>query len=74
MTHDNHGGPARARKQTQDSGANSGADTTTIIDKGMKHHQHLFGSKNDGVGGAKETGGKVNVHDESRGGKSRGSW
>jgi hypothetical protein len=66
MAHDNHGGPARARKQTEDSGKGAHPDTTTVIDKGMKHHQHLFGSHNlDGLGGAKETDGNVAYPDEA---------
>jgi hypothetical protein len=65
---------ARAKKQHDNSGANSGADSHTKLDKGTHFNPHAFGAHNDGTGGAKETAGKVDVRNESRGGKPKGSW
>ena len=68
-THPDH--PAsmeeRARRQVRDSGAGAHPDTTTVIDKDIKHHVHLYGHHNlDGTGGEHPTAGTVKVHDESR--------
>jgi hypothetical protein len=64
----------RARKQHLNSGANSGADSHTKLDKGTHFNPHAFGSHGE-TGTNKPTAGKVDVRNESRvGGKSKGSW